>query len=102
MITRIWHGWTSHANADAYQTLLLGEIGPGIAARGIPGVTGPQVLRRDLDEEVEFVTVMTFPDWDAITDFAGPDPQASVVPPAARELLSHFDTQSQHYETVLV
>ena len=49
-------------------------------------------------DEVEFVTVMTFDDWDAVAEFAGPDPHASVVPPAARALLSHFDEHSQHYE----
>jgi hypothetical protein len=102
MITRIWHGWTTPQNADAYQTLLLGEIGPGIAARGIPGVTGPQVLRRDLDDEAEFVTVMTFPDWPAVQAFAGPEPLDAVVPAAARRLLSRFDAQSQHYETLRI
>ena len=100
MITRIWHGWTTPENADAYEALLLGEIGPGIVARGITGVTGPQVLRRDLDGEVEFVTVMTFPDWSAVEAFAGPQPLDAVVPAAARRLLRRFDAQSQHYRTL--
>ena len=33
MICRIWHGWTSPANADAYEELLRSEIFRGIAAR---------------------------------------------------------------------
>jgi hypothetical protein len=102
MISRIWHGWTSTADADAYQRLLEQEIAPGIAARGIAGVLGPRLLRRDaLDGEVEFVTVMSFSDWDAVGEFAGADPQAAVVPPGARRLLRRFDEHSAHYEVVL-
>ena len=26
MISRIWHGWTTHENADAYEALLKDEI----------------------------------------------------------------------------
>ena len=29
MIKRIWHGWTTHANADRYEALLKEEIFPG-------------------------------------------------------------------------
>ncbi len=101
MITRIWHGWTSSRDADAYQQLLQDEIAPGIAGRAIAGLSGPRVLRRDSGaDEVEFVTIMTFADWAAVEAFAGPDRQAAVVPPAARRLLKRFDQQSQHYEVV--
>jgi len=101
VITRIWHGWTEKQNADAYQHLLREEISPGITARGIAGVGAPQALRRDSgDDEVEFVTIMTFPDWAAVEAFAGPDRQAAVVPLAARRLLKRFDQQSRHYEVV--
>jgi hypothetical protein len=65
--------------------------------RGIAGLRDLSVLRSD-GEEVEFLTVMTFDDWDAVAEFAGPDPTASVVPPAARAVLSRFDAHSQHYE----
>ncbi len=37
MISRIWHGWTTPANADAYENLLRTEIFPGILARKIAG-----------------------------------------------------------------
>ena len=35
MIARIWHGWTTHQNAEAYENLLRSEIFHGIAERGI-------------------------------------------------------------------
>lgn len=101
MITRIWHGWTSRRDADAYQQLVRDEIGPAITGRGIAGLRGPRLLRRDSgDDEVEFVTIMTFTDWAAVEEFAGPDRQAAVVPPAARLLLKRFDQQSTHYQVV--
>jgi hypothetical protein len=60
------------------------------------------VLRRDTaDGEVEFVTIMTFPDWDAVKAFAGSDPEVAVVPPAARRVLERFDERSAHYDVVL-
>ena len=102
MINRIWHGWTSKANADAYQQLLDREIGPGIAGRGIVGVHGPRLLRRESGpDEVEFVTIMSFPDWAAVQTFAGPGGHTAVVPPAARQLLSRFDQESAHYDVVV-
>jgi hypothetical protein len=38
MITRIWHGWTTHENADTYQGLLETEILPGIARKEISAI----------------------------------------------------------------
>ena len=98
MISRIWHGWTAPANADAYEALLWEEIFVGIAGRQIPGYRGIQLLRRRIGDEVEFVTIMRFDDLKAVRLFAGDDYEAAVVPPKARALLAHFDARSQHYE----
>jgi hypothetical protein len=49
MISRIWHGWTTHENAAAYQSLLETEILPGIANRQMKGYKGAHLLRRDLE-----------------------------------------------------
>ena len=98
MISRIWHGYTTHANADAYEALLKQEIFTGIRGRRIAGFQEIQLFRRDLGPEVEFITVMWFDSMDAVRAFAGPDYEAAVVPPKARAILSHFDERSQHYE----
>jgi heme-degrading monooxygenase HmoA len=98
MISRIWHGWTTTAHADAYETLLKSEIFLGIQNRRIAGYRGIQLFRRDFKDEVEFVTVMWFDALEAVRAFAGEDYEAAVVPPKARELLSRFDDRSQHYE----
>jgi heme-degrading monooxygenase HmoA len=98
MIVRLWHGWTTPANADAYERLLREEIFTGIARRAIPGYRGIELLRRATGGEVEFVTAMRFDSADAVRAFAGEDYEVAVVPPAARQLLSRFDARSAHYE----
>lgn len=99
MITRIWRGWTKPENAAAYQHLLLTEIFPGIAARNVPGYRGISLGRRDLADEVEFVTIMWFDSIEAVKAFAGEDYEIAVVPPRARAVLARFDERSAHYET---
>jgi len=98
MIGRIWHGWTTLANSDAYESLLQDEIFVGIAQREIAGYRGIRLMRRVVDNEVEFVTIMWFDSLEAVRAFAGEDYEAAVVPPKARALLSRFDERSQHYE----
>jgi heme-degrading monooxygenase HmoA len=98
MISRVWHGWTTPANADAYEALLKSEIFTGIQNRHIAGFRGIHLFRRSLDAEVEFVTVMWFDSLEAVRAFAGKDYEVAVVPSKARILLSRFDARSQHYE----
>jgi len=98
MISRIWHGWTSSENADAYEALLKEEIFVGIQDRRISGYRGIHLFRREVGHEVEFVTLMWFDSLDAVRIFAGEDYQVAVVPPKARLLLKRFDQRSQHYE----
>jgi len=98
MIVRLWHGWTTAANADAYERLLRTEIFTGIAAKGIAGYHGIELLRRDGGAEVEFITLMRFESIEAVRRFAGEDHERAVVPAAARALLVRFDERSAHYE----
>ena len=101
MITRLWRGWTSLANAQTYESLLRNEIFVGIHSRNIPGFAGIRLLRRTVQDEVEFVTLMTFDSIDSIKDFAGSDFEQAVVPPAARAVLLRFDQRSQHYDVAI-
>ena len=98
MIIRIWHGYTTHENADAYESLLKSEIFIGIRGRNIPGFQEIQLFRRDLEKEAEFITIMWFDSIESVRAFAGEDYEAAVVPPKARALLARFDERSQHYE----
>jgi hypothetical protein len=101
VISRVWHGWTTAANAPVYERLLQTEILPGIAAKNLPGYHGAHLLRRDLDGEVEFVTVLWFESLDGVRALSGEDYEVAYVPPQARAVLSRFDERSQHYDTLL-
>lgn len=100
MISRVWHGWTNDDNAAAYEELLRTEIFTHIAERSIQGFRGIHLLRRDVDEGVEFVTIMWFDSLDAVREFAGDEYEVAVVPPKARQLLSRFDSRSVHYQVI--
>ena len=100
MISRIWHGWTTHENADKYELLLRADVLPGILR--IRGYTGAYLLRRDgANNEVEFVTMTQFTDIKAVIEFAGKDYERAVIEPGASNLLSHHDTRSTRYQTLL-
>jgi hypothetical protein len=45
MIARIWRGWTTPENADAYHRIVSQEVLPGIAARQLDGYHGAYLLR---------------------------------------------------------
>jgi len=98
VIARIWHGWTTMENADGYERLLREEIFPGIERKEVPGYRGIRLLRRPLESEVEFVTLMWFDSWEAVKLFAGEDHERAYVPPKARAVLARFDERSRHYE----
>ncbi|MFA5815928.1 MAG: hypothetical protein WC865_09950 [Bacteroidales bacterium] len=85
-------------NADAYENLLKSEIFVGINSRKIIGYKGIQLLKRNLENEVEFITIMWFDSIDSVRVFAGEDYEKAVVPKEAQMLLSRFDKKSQHYE----
>lgn len=100
MIARIWHGWTSSENANVYEKLLINEIFPSIKDRNINGYRKISLLRRPLENEVEFITIMIFDDLSAVKEFAGEEYEKSYVPQKARKVLSRHDTFSQHYEII--
>ena len=64
---------------------------------GIPGFRHIDLMRRDLDSEVEFLTAMWFDDIDSVKAFVGEDYEVSHVPAEARAVLARFDHRSVHY-----
>lgn len=97
MIARIWHGFTTPENADAYERLLQTQILPGIEREHN---SKTQFFRREIPKqnEVEFITICYFDSIDEIRSFAGEDYERCVVIPEARKLLKRFDERSQHFE----
>jgi antibiotic biosynthesis monooxygenase (ABM) superfamily enzyme len=98
-IKRVWHGWTTPENADAYEKLLQEEVFPGIEAKQIPGYRQIELWRREHGDEVEFVTVMTFDSLQSVIDFQGENYERAYVPDAAQKVLKRWDKLSAHYKT---
>ncbi len=71
-----WHGWTTHANADVYEELLATDILVEIAAKRVPGYHGIELLRREHDSDMNFITMTTFESEDDVRAFVGDDSRA--------------------------
>jgi len=99
-IKRIWHGWTTRENADKYQNILNKEVLPSIEAKKIPGYKKIEVLRIEVETEVEFVTIMTFESLQNVIDFQGEDYKRCYVPDIAQKVLKRWDQESTHYELI--
>ena len=96
MIARVWRGWTSIENAEAYEKLLREQVLPGL--RQIDGYRGGYILRQEGNDEVEFVVMNLFESLEAVRAFAGPDYTVPVFEPEARQLLSKVEPLARHYE----
>lgn len=100
MIARIWHGYTTLTNAGAYESLLKREVFIAIERKNVMGYHGIQLLRRQLDDEMEFTTIMLFNDPDAVKQFAGDAYEQAYVPDEAKKLLLRFDQTAIHCEVI--
>jgi len=100
MICRLWRGWTTPENADAYERVVQRQVIPGIEARRIPGFRHIDLMKRDLGDEVEFQTCMWFDSLEAIKAFMGENYSLSHVPEAAMAVLKRFDDRASHFEVI--
>ncbi len=100
MIARIWHGYTTQANADAYEKLLKQEVFTSIEEKQVKGYLGIQLLKRQLESEVEFTTIMLFEKLESVKQFAGESYELAYVPAKAKLLLHRFDETSIHCEVI--
>jgi antibiotic biosynthesis monooxygenase (ABM) superfamily enzyme len=99
VIARVWHGWTTPENADAYERFLRSTMFPSM--HRVPGFLGADLLRDDRDDEIAFITITRFESLESVRAFAGDDHRRAVIEPEARALLSRCDERSEHYEVVL-
>jgi len=99
-VKRIWHGWTTPENADAYQELLHKEVFPGIESKRIDGYRGVELFRMDQGAEVEFMTIMTFDAIENVKEFQGKDYEKSYVPRNAQKILKRWDEKAVHFNSV--
>ncbi|HYK35563.1 antibiotic biosynthesis monooxygenase [Alloacidobacterium sp.] len=99
MITRLWQGYTTPENADAYEAFIRAEIFPKL--HEVRGFLGGKLLRRELFQEVEFVALTHFASLESVRAAAGEEYGYIIIPEAGRKLLSRFDQRVAVYEVVV-
>lgn len=98
MIARVWRGWTSAADADAYRDYL---VDTGMRdSRATPGNRGTFVLRRAEGERVEFTTITLWDSMEAIAGFSGETGDAAVFYPEDERFLVEREWTVGHLELV--
>jgi heme-degrading monooxygenase HmoA len=98
MVARIWNGYTSFKNADAYENFLKTEFMPAVEKKKIPGYRKFHLLRKEERDGVAFTTIMWFDNLEQIKAFAGEEYEKAVVHPTAEALLKKHDSQARHFE----
>lgn len=99
MITRLWQGYTTPENADAFENQVRLEVLPKL--RSIRGFLGGKLMRRNLFQEVEFVGLTYFDSLESVRAAAGEEFGYTLVPEAGLKLLSRFDQRVAIYEVVI-
>ena len=99
MIARVWRGIARPETANDYLAHLQRTVFPELAQ--LDGYRSASVLRRDLDEGVEFTVQTIWESLDAIRQFAGEQVTTAVVAPTAQPLFRSYDATVTHYDIVL-
>jgi heme-degrading monooxygenase HmoA len=94
MISRLWHGTTPTAKADAYLAFLKARALPDY--RGTPGNRGAWILRRADGELTHFSTLTFWDSLDAIRAFAGDDIARAKYYPEDADFLLSFEPTVEH------
>jgi heme-degrading monooxygenase HmoA len=98
MIARHWRGLAKLAHADRYVEHLRRETFPTLAT--IPGFLNAAILKRSVEQGIEFVIVTHWQSLEAIQQFAGQDPEVAVVPESVQDMMIDYDRTVRHYEVV--
>jgi hypothetical protein len=98
MICRIWHGWTSHKDADSVEHVVRFELLPPLHAKQVSGFRGAQILRLARAGLTEFVHMLWFDDMEAVRALAGNDYERPLLSLKAQALLRRSDRKPEHYE----
>ena len=96
MIARVWRGYATTENADAYEAMLKPDLLPGLSEK--PGFRGSFLLRRPHGAEVEFITIILWESIDHVRALAGDDYETAVIPDERKRVLSRWDAKAAHYE----
>ena len=96
MITRIWHGRTSTADAKEYREFV---IKTGISEyTAIKGNLGAQIWQREEGDVTHIYTVSWWKDYESIKEFAGDDFEKAKYYEEDKKYLLEFEPNVMHCE----
>jgi heme-degrading monooxygenase HmoA len=98
MISRQWRGLAKPAHADSYVKHLREET--FLKLGKISGFIDASILKRKVDQGIEFLVVTRWKSMEAIEQFAGRDPDVAVVPEKVQEMMVDYDRSVRHYKVV--
>jgi heme-degrading monooxygenase HmoA len=96
MILRHWKGIARVEEADNYIRYLETETFPQIST--IQGFIEAKILKRIVEQGVEFLIISTWETIESIKQFAGDVAHTAVVPPNVQVMMVEFDSFATHYE----
>jgi len=96
----MWRGWATAAGADEYERHYRSEVLASLTK--VPGFRGARLLRRTINDEVEFISLTFFDDLESVRSFAGHDHETAVVAEEARRVLVRFENRVWHYDVALI
>jgi heme-degrading monooxygenase HmoA len=96
MIERHWKGIARTDQSDNYIKHLVTETFPKVST--IKGFVKASILKRPVDEGMEFLIVTTWESIEAVRQFAGEQVDVANVPTEARAMMVKFDEFARHYE----
>jgi heme-degrading monooxygenase HmoA len=95
VIARTWKGAVRSHDSDAYADYMRKT---GIAEyAATPGNCGVWMLRRDVDEQTEFLMFTLWDSLDAVKAFAGDEYETAVFYPEDERFLVSRDPTTTHY-----
>lgn len=96
MISRHWKGIIKSEETENYVRHLKMDTFPQLAT--IKGFIEAVILKRAVDQGMEFLIITTWDSIDAISQFAGEKSDVAVIPPMAQAMMVEFDSFVVHYE----
>ena len=96
MIERHWKGITNIENSDKYIKHLLEDTFPQLAK--IEGFKKASILKREINDDVEFLIITRWQSLDAIQKFSGENIENAVIPSMVKMMMKSYDLKVSHYE----
>jgi uncharacterized protein len=97
-ILRMWKGCSTAHRANEYVQHACGNVFPRL--RAIEGYRGAYLVRRAVNDRMEFTVLTCWESMDAVRKFAGAEPEKAVIDPEARAMLTDFDESVTHFEII--